>query len=529
MKIMVRLMILLVVLGLAGTAGAQTFDPTLHQKAQDYTDWLMQWHSTGLGGVSDVLFTDDNRTELLRTWGSGDSGDWTGTYLVSQAMRYQITGEQEAYDEVVRIAEYMLLLKHITNDPGYLARYAAPNEAPWNVESLGSDNFYEGTGEFEGYFWLGNNVRDKYITWFWAMAWAHDILTDETLKTQIRTDMLEIIHTLHNNNWTIIDPWGGVYKAAEISPDLRLSFLAQTLHATGDAEIEAIMDEEFEQNRIFIWLSSIAFFNLYSDYYAFINNYSNTQPMWRYWPDRPRFEYLWQVWNFNVRQWSDDGHNPFFDGVYYQGCLRLGTCDEDELAAIEADAYQSLIEFNEAPNYQRQMTCTTMEIDPFSQLLVNLQETFPWLEELFGLNFSLRTIDAHEIWDRCWSSVMWERTPYHVECSQIGDNLAHVAHGADYLIAYWMGVYYGFLPGGGPYGDDDLTNPVDDDTVDDDTTDDDTVDDDTVDDDTTDDDTVDDDAVDDDTTDDDDDSTDDDASPADDDDDDDDNDDGCGC
>jgi len=133
MKSLFHLVILFAILGLAGTAGAQSFDPTLHQKAQNYTDWLMQWHSTGLGGVSDVLFTDENRTELLRTWGSGDSGDWTGTYLVSQAMRYQITGEQEALEEVARIAEYMLLLKHITGDPGYLARYAAPNEAPWKV------------------------------------------------------------------------------------------------------------------------------------------------------------------------------------------------------------------------------------------------------------------------------------------------------------------------------------------------------------------------------------------------------------
>ena len=101
---------------------APEFDSELHQKAQDYTDYLMEWHSTGYGGVSDVLFTDDARQELERTWGSGDSGDWTGTYLVSQAIRYIVTGEEEARDEVIRIGNYMHMLKEVTGDPGYLAR-----------------------------------------------------------------------------------------------------------------------------------------------------------------------------------------------------------------------------------------------------------------------------------------------------------------------------------------------------------------------------------------------------------------------
>jgi len=85
----------------------------------------------------------------------------------------------------------------------------------------------------------------------------------------------------------------------------------------------------------------------------------------------------------------------------------------------------------------------------------------------------------------------------------------HTAPGLDYTLAYWFGVYFGLLPGDGPYDDfafylppnwsddDDDTTDDDDSTADDDVSDDDTMDDDS-DDDTMNDDAMDDNAVNDD-------------------------------
>ena len=508
---------LILVFAFAGAAFAEDFDPYLHQKAQEYTDWLMQWHSTGLGGVSDILFTDENRTEILRTWGSGDSEDWTATYLVSQAIRYQVTGEQEAYDEVKRITEYLHIIKDVTGDPGYLARYVAPNEPPWNVEyPPTADNLYLGEGEYEGMFWLGHNVRDKYITWFWGLTWAYDVLKDEDqdMKDRIEQDFRDVALTLESNDWTIIDPWGDIYSAADIGPDLRLAFLLQTAHVTGDPLFWTKFDTEFERAQNIMWLTTNAIFNRYSDYYAFINNYSNTQPVFRLWPDRERFQKFFDIWKFAVRLYSGDGHNPFFDSVYYGGCLRLGNCEPDELAYIEDDSYQSLVDMNEAPNWERRETVREdLELDPFSVWADEFLAQFPWIEELTGWDIDPQTRYAREISDRCWCSVMWERSPHHLQCTN-EDNPAHTTHGADYLIAYWLGVWYGILPGDGPYGDDDLIEPDDDDDDNDDNDDDNNDDDDNDDND----------------------DDDDNDTPADDDDDDNDNDDdddnddsGCGC
>jgi hypothetical protein len=515
LKRIVAVTVLAVLLVVSGSAFATSFDPYLHQKAQDYTDWLMQWHSTGLGGVSDVLFTDDARTDLLRTWGAGDSTDWTATYLVAMAARYAITGEQQARDEVIRIAEYLHLVQDITGDPGYLARYAGPNQAPWNGEynpCLVAHGCYEGEGDYVGDFWVGHQSRDKYMHWYWALTWAHLTVDDAPMRATIEADMVQVLETLIANNWTIVDPWGDTYSASEIGPDLQLSFILQTATVTGDPYWWDQLNLKYDEVKYQLWITTIAFFNQYFDYYAFINSQAVMQPIFSLWPDRERLQHLYDIWMFNNRQHTANTHQTFFDAVYYGACMRLGNCSAVDLDYYKYDAFKGLTDMNEAPNYQRAVTCPTIPLDPFSVWADQFLAQIPWIEDFFDID--PQTDEAHEIADRCWVSVLWERNPHHIECTK-PDMPAHVTHGSDYLIAYWLGIYWGMLPGDGPYGDDDLDEPDDDDDNDDnDTTDDD-------------DDTVDDD---DDTVDDDDSAGDDDEGPgADDDDDNDDNNDDGGC
>lgn len=458
------------ILGFGATAVADNFDPVLHAKAYAYQDWLMQWHSTGLGGVSDVLFTDETRTELERMWGSGDSTDWTATYLVSQAIRYIVTGESEARDEVIRIAEYLHIVHDITGDPGYLARYAAPDMPPWNTEYAGGcDNCYPGVGVYDGYYWVGHQSRDKYMHWYWALTWAYLAVDDQAMRTMIRDDFVEVLETLIANGWKIIDPWGDIYAASDIGPDLRLSFLLQTAVVTEDPYWWQKLDEEFEKSRYLLWLTTIAFFNKYMDYYAFINSQAVMQPIFMLWPDRERLEHLFNIWYVNNRQWQEHTHNSFFDAVYYEACNRLGGCPQGELDFIESDAMIGMNAMYDAPNYQREKTCPTLPLDQFSVFADQVLATFPWLEDL--INIDPQTAEAHTVENRCWASVLWERSPYHVSCDK-PDDPAHVTHGMDYLISYWLGVYTGMLPGDGPYGDDDLTDDDDDASDDDDNNDD---------------------------------------------------------
>jgi len=450
---------------------ADDFDPLLAAKAQGYQEDVMRWHSTGLGGVSDIIFTDDERTEIYRTKGAGDSTDWTGFYLTTQAIRYIATGEQEARDEVLRIANYLHIVKDITDDPGYIARYVGIDEPPWNVEYEGHPNKIPGEGQYEGYFWLGHQVRDKYITWFWSLTWAYDAVDDERMRETIRQDFSDVIYTLQANDWTIVDPWGEVHEAAKIGPDIRLAIILQAAHVTDDPYLWALLDWEYERNKDYLWLATFSFFNKYFEYFAFINNHPVWQAIFRLWPDRERAEHLFEVFDRNVRSLVRRTHNAFFDAVYYGACLRLGGCDPRELEFIRQDAVHTLYAMNPAPNYRRKVECPELPLDPFSVWADEFLREHPWLEELIDID--PQTLYPHEIEDRCWESCLWERSPYHVECHG-GGNPRETGHGQDFMIAYWLGIYYGVLPGPGPFPDppfvddrDDADDDADDDTDDD--------------------------------------------------------------
>lgn len=499
-------------------ASASEPDPVLHQKAYDYVNWLLAQDFWGWGGVSEMQFTDETLVELEHLRGTGDSCIWTGMYLGSQALRYISTGDQEAADEVHRIADYLHILLDITDTPGFVARYAAPDEDPWNREyPPGDEHKVLGVGPYEGAFWVDHTSRDQYTGWFYGLTLAYEATDDPDLQAQICADESDVIEALRANNWKIVDQYGQIWSASYVLPSMRLSWLAQAAHVCGeDEEYWALFDEQYEKFKTYLWLDTFSFFNKYSQYYGFNLAHTNWFNLFRLVPDRQRLQHLYRVWDYNIRRWTKDTHNAWFDAAHLIGCTRAGMCDEGELDHVMEEISTTLTDFQDAPNQAFNHECEELPLDPFSVLWDRLEDLIPFLEDIF--NIDPQTKEPHEFADRCWSDMVWQRTPYHVTCRHY-DVLNQVGPGVDYMVAYWSSYYYGFLPGDGPFGDDD---PIDDDTaIDDDTFDDDAIDDDAVDDDLSpDDDSLGNDDV-----------GDDDVDSADDDQayDDDDDDDGCGC
>jgi hypothetical protein len=465
--------IALALLAFCATASATSFDPVLHQKALEYDELILTWHTTGLGGLTDVHFTDDTRTEMYRTGAAYDSTDWTAFYMVSQALRYIITGDQVAYDEVVRMSEYLHLVHTVTQDPGYIARYVADDEPPWNIENLSDPARVVGTGEFAGLFWLGHQSRDKYMHWYWGQSWAYDIIQDEDHRQIIRDDFERVTSTLIDNDWKIIDPWGDTWPAAEIGADIRLEILLATAHVTGDNYWWDQFDAEYDKVINLLPILTTHYFNRYFDYYAFINDVPVSNHLFRLWPDRERMQRFYDTWNKSTRRHQADTHSTLFNAIYYGACLRLEVCDETYIDELRADVLHGLDVFNDPPNYQRHMVIPLLPLDPFSVWASDLLETLPWLQDLINIDY--QTAEAHLPENRCWKKHLWENSPYHIDCPQ-ADDLSHTGPGLDYTLAYWFGVYFGLLPGDGPYDDFEFYTPPnwpddDDDDDDDDDTD----------------------------------------------------------
>ncbi len=457
----------------ASAGRAMEPDPALHQKARDYCDYIQQWASNGwgelegfesAGGVCEQMYTDDTLTELERMRGSGDSTIWSGMYLASQALRYMATGDEEARQEVLRMAAYLHVVKDITDTPGYIARYAARDEDFWNQEHVGGDRYFQGEGPYEGYFWVGDTSRDQYTGWWLGLSLAYEAVDDESMRATIRADFKDVIDTLIENNWMIVDNLGIIdgNSAATVLPSLRMSWVLQAASVGADESYWDLWDELFEQFKNFLWIDTFSWFNAYGQYFGFNLNHNTFLPIFRLAPKAEQLEHIWEIWNVNVRQWTEWTHNAWFDSVYLAGCNRLGTCDPEEVEAVADDIYNTLTVFADAPNRAFTGDPPDLPLDPFSVLMNELEDQYPFLRDLFDI--SLRTRDPHDFEDRCWSDMIWQRTPYHIDCTAQPGN--RVGPGVDYLIAYWTAFYYGAVPSDGPYGDDDL---IDDDDADDDT------------------------------------------------------------
>lgn len=448
------------------------FEPGLHAKADGYQQWIEMWHANDLGALTGaVSFTDASRTQIACLHHQGDSMIWTGMYLGAEALRFKVTGDEGALAEVERVVTYMRNAMAMTGTLGYLPRYAGEDIAPWNCgyEGDGHDWKNAGEGEWAGSYWIDHTSRDQYSGWWWGMALAYEALegVNETMRQGIRDDVADVVEMLVTNDWNITDQ-NGEYTgngAAWIGPMKRIAWLVSAAAVMDEPYYWELLDRQYEMWKPFLWVDVFSGYNRYTEFYGNNLRHLDFQAVFRLWPDRERLAELWDVWQQWNRPWVTNIHNPWFDSVHVTGCLRLGACDEDEYADIVEDHLGTLGLYWDPPSYRRAVTCSTLPLDPLSVTLSQLIQQYPWLGDIISI--SPQTAEARILTDRHWTDMYWQSTSFEASCSG-GEDPTYVGPGMDYLVAYWMGVYYGILPGEGPYGDDDLTDDDDDPEIDDD-------------------------------------------------------------
>ncbi|MBS1971602.1 MAG: hypothetical protein JSU04_14925 [Bdellovibrionales bacterium] len=98
----------------------------------------------------------------------GDSTLWTGMYVASQAMRYMITQDKEALENVRKSLKAMFILLDITGDRKEFARTLQAYDPNTKL----SEKWHRGTGPYDKWMWLegGNNDMIKGVahSFLWA-------------------------------------------------------------------------------------------------------------------------------------------------------------------------------------------------------------------------------------------------------------------------------------------------------------------------------------------------------------------------
>lgn len=421
----------------------------LRQKADDFDTWHLAHHQPDHGGTVDVNFTDGSHTIVESYSRLNDSCIWSGTYLGSQAMRYWATGSNEAKDNAIRTANALHGYLKVNGTTGFISRYWGSQSSP----AYGGDTWCDNedrchrvdSGTYAGDFWMGETSRDQYTGWFFGLALAFDLIDDQDLKTMISDDVTEVLDTLLDHYWWILDEQGLPTDAAPNVINLfRVAWLALGYHITGNERFGAeLRTWLLDENRYKIQLSSIAFLNRYGQYYG--NNLSHTNfynllRIGRAYFSEEDFEFFSNLFNSQVHTFTRLSHNPWFNGIFMsQGPYEQGKTSDPYLYQLLED-----LETTANPPHERyylpDRDMATYTLDPTSVFLADLQAQFPFLKDLMG-TFEYQAQGAFPVDQQCSVEFRFQKSPFKIYECGVNDPTT-VYPGVDYLIGYWLAAYH---------------------------------------------------------------------------------------
>ena len=130
----------------------------------------------------------------------GDSLIWTGNYVASQAYRYAVTHDEDALKRMEESLWGLHADMMATGVPGLPARVVVPkSEAVRQGFGLGGGH-REGAGNLKDYVWEGDNSMDSYTGYMRGISTAFPYIRDPKLKDAIREDMRQFgLHMMRNN------------------------------------------------------------------------------------------------------------------------------------------------------------------------------------------------------------------------------------------------------------------------------------------------------------------------------------------
>ena len=356
-----------------------------------------------------------------------DMGIWTGTYLAAQGFRFRVTGEKEAKERISRLSSGIELLVRVTGKSGLLAR------GIWSMDDvsppLGMD--WRQTSLDPRIFWLSDVSVDQIAGVFFGAGVAFDSIDDPFIKRKIIGWVSAMSDHLLDNGMEIRDITGKRTKHGDltcgwISEDLNcliaLSVVKVAWHITGENRFEEayknLVHRGYPERSISArrpWWEVVLGEN-HSDnnlaflaYYNLLHYEKDTRLLNLY---RKSLRRSWRA----VREEK----NPFFTFLYHS-LMPFTDWDRESMK----EALETLILFP----IDRRNT-------PFK---ISQNQCVSFWRDRLGRKQACSPIPINQ---RPQVGIEWNENPSRLEGG--GDGTQGFS-GFDYLLAYWMGRYHGFI------------------------------------------------------------------------------------
>jgi len=411
---------------------------TLFQKAQHYEENLQKRHYTLEGlVVYSVKLPVTSQEDIEAVNFLADVAAWTGCYLASQAFRFKVTHQARALENIRKTLKGLHMLQAVTGKKGLLARNLRKAEGPSAYEENAGE-WHQGKGEFSQYRWRGDVSVDQYDGVMFGYSICYDLVEEEDVRKRIAEDVTALVDHIIEHGMTIEDidgkrtTWGNLSPSTweDLNCLLALTFLKIAFSITGQERfhrkyLELIERHNYHKRAVSArkkWWEYILGVNHSDDHLAFLAYYN----LLRLEKDPELLSYyqksLERTWSSN----KDEG-NSFFNFVYC--ALNMHKRGQPEFGKAMADAIETLRLFPLDKRVFEVINSKRKDIKKsfFRDRRGRLQAKSP-------LPINERPVDTYE----------WKANPYRLDGHRGAKGEVEYA-GVDYLLAYWMGRYHGFI------------------------------------------------------------------------------------
>ncbi|RLB53937.1 MAG: hypothetical protein DRI34_12725, partial [Deltaproteobacteria bacterium] len=432
----------------------------------------------------------------VERWLSGENdGLWSALYLAAEAYRYAVTGEAEVLDTIGLLLEGERQRLAITGVPGVFTRQLIPpgveglscpddlqayvpdvekDDNQWvRVSDAGCVEVVDassgqwratehcGLDEFAGWCWLDNVSQDEYAGHMFGLAAVYRLVDDEQVQQTVRGMLSDIGTMLVDTRLQIVD-WDGrpvehgrLYALAMdnfpgFNAAMALAFVKVCAAASGDPAIEDFYENcllqrggevdclhwPSEQPRPYTDYLGQA--GLYVGQDSCLSNWNNISMHFASLHDLLLVEFDPQVRaavqrHLQVEAFAPpdtprpvaEQNNAWFD-IIYAAWKALGPGSDGPAYGAVENAVCMLRQF------------------PSSQAVPDLQCPPDKCQEVCTdrLGHPLGSY-PRQVAERCPSTFLWWGNPYSL--GSCNSNSRHIKPPTDYLLAYWMARYFGFI------------------------------------------------------------------------------------
>ncbi len=268
-----------------------------------------------------------------------NDGLWTSKYVVSQCLRYAVTGEEQALLNARESQRAMLKLEKLTGIPGFTARaYRRPGDDRFGN---GHSEWRKAKDEISEIEWRGETSSDEMVGHFFAASWYYDLCANAEEKQEVAQSIAAIADHMIENDFQLIDATGEPTTWAHWAPDdlnnddrwtwekgtnslELLAFMRVTHHLTGN---EKYLDVYYKLIKKYHYAMNTVLYKLHDNHACHIDDrlgFYSIQMLLRYETDPQLRKY----YLMGLRQHFEDQRierNPTWNIIF--GAMTGAACD----------------------------------------------------------------------------------------------------------------------------------------------------------------------------------------------------------